>query len=107
LPMKLPSPAVELFNIALVVPAKLGHSVSPGEVGGLGALPFTLKVVVELGVTLNVSLPEPPLAVRLVALAYGIAVPGATVTEVGVMVQVCPVAEPSVMVTALALNILV
>ncbi len=51
-------------NDELVIPAKFRLKVSP-ELGGVGLLPLRVKAVVELGVTLKVSLPLPPLTVTL------------------------------------------
>ena len=65
------------------MPARVTFSVSLGEAGGVGLLPFTLKVVVELGVALKVSLAVPPCTVRLVTPLYGRAPPPLSVTLAG------------------------
>jgi hypothetical protein len=56
----------ETVGCALVVPARLTLSVSPGLAGGVGLLPWIVMATVALGVTEKESAPGPPPQVRAV-----------------------------------------
>jgi hypothetical protein len=62
----------------LVVPVVSTFRVSPGVVGGEGGPPVMLKAVAELGVTVKVSLPLPPVARTFCVLEKLIVVPSRT-----------------------------
>src|SRR5262249_61576194 len=88
-----PSPGVGRTRVTcgLVVPARMTLSVSPGLAGGFGSLPWMVKATVVLGVTLKVSLPLPPLAIRGVLPPDGLRLnrsppsPALTLTELPVI----------------------